>query len=293
MLAVASLAACQQSHSRQAQSPPSADRAAALRVGSKVADMHIVGTSRLPANSKRAPVEEYCSAYAIAKPKSPGGRLAARNGWIVTSETKLGNYDAVTFVGRFEPSTSATCAHVDGNLAVFDGPRLKALAYLPHPSGTIVTNGTGSDITDSLGVADQIDPRRIRLYYGLPSSPFADVVLRDGIFVEPTTKEDSVCGGAAKVPNVYGEDIRRARKTLRSYGWLPDRPPPEQMTGSEDLIQQGVIEMLYCSGTGYAFCGFNYKHRKGFRLSVATMGEDYGVTSYSIGCPGSGQSAER
>ena len=56
------------------------------------------------------------------------------------------------------------------------------------------------------------------------------------------------------------------------------------MFGGEELFKQGVVEVQDCSGTGYGFCGFNYRHRKGFTLSVRSMGEDYAVDGYSVHC---------
>jgi len=251
--------------------------------------LRVAATARLPVNPKRKPVEEYCSAYAVTHPKTPGGRLAARNGWVVTSETKLGNYDAVTFVGALEGATSATCFHLNGNLAIFDGPRLKAIAFWRHSTRIPLTQGD-EGIEDSLGSAQKVDGRRLRLYAGLPGPPLADVILSDRVSIEPIANEDPVCRGAAAVPNVFGEDIRQARKKLRAYGWRPVRPPRDDpMTGGEDLLRQGVIEVKACSGTGYAFCAFDYEHQKGFSLSVGTMGEEYGVTDYSVGCGRSGR----
>ena len=120
-----------------------------------------------------------------------GVRLAARNGWIVTSETKLGNYDAVSFIGRLDQMTSATCVHEDGNLALFEGSRLRAIAFEPKSSAASDPDNVAE--FDSIGFAEQIDSRRIRLHWGLPSPPFADVVMSDGISIEPTAAKDKVC----------------------------------------------------------------------------------------------------
>ena len=280
VFAVAALTSCQQSDSKAAH-PPKTVVENSLKVSSKVHDLRIAPASTLPTNPQPKSVDEYCSGYAIEKPTTLGGKLASTHGWIVTSETKLGGYDAITFVGSLDPMTSGTCVHRDGNLAVFDGPRLKAIGYRSKPP-----KGADPDnlaFINGLGVADQIDPRRIRLYWGLPSPPFADVILSDGIFIEPTAKEDRVCSGVAKIPNLFDSNIWQARKKLRSYGWLPKKPD-ELETGGEDLVRRGVTEVESCSGTGYGFCAFNYRHRKGFDLRVITMGEGYGVTSAAVEC---------
>jgi hypothetical protein len=290
ILAAAAVGACQQSSPAQQQQSPAVEanattQPAQLPVGSKVDQIRIVRADRLPANPKPARVDEACSGYAVAQPKTAAGRLVARSGWIVTSETKLGSYDAITFVGGLDPSTSGTCAHVDGNLGVFDGADLKALAYRRPPKAHGADSGLGVDAVaeDSLGSAEQVDPRRIRLSYGLPGAPFADVVLGDGIAVEPVAAKDQVCGGAAVVPNVFGKDIRQARRALIAEGWLP-REASGKGAPPADLVRQGVVEAESCSGTGYAFCSFAYRHRKGFGLRVTSMGEDHAVTRLEPSC---------
>lgn len=283
IFAVAALAACQQSDSQPGQARKIVGQTQ-LKLASKVEELRIVSAISLPTNPNRGPVDDYCSSYVVANPKSQGGRLADRNGWIVTSETKLGTYDAVTFVGGLDPATSAACFHQDGNLAIFDGSRLEAIAYRQHSSKNPLTIGD-QGVEDSLGSADQIDERKIRLYYGLPSAPFADVVLRDGISIEQTGKEDRVCGGAAVVPNIYNEDIRQARKRLIAYGWRPQKPTEELNGGiDEDLKKQGVVEVEACAGTGFGYCAFNYEHKKGFGLRVISAGDDPNVIGYEAHC---------
>ena len=258
------LAACQQSGPGKAPTPKLAAQNA-LKVSSEVAGLRIVSASRLPPNPHRAPADEYCSSvgYGIGNPKSPGGRLAAKSGWIVTAETRLGKYDAVTFVGGLDAGTSAVCYPKSGNLAIFDGSELQAIAYSERPSDYIV------------GTAWEMDERRIRLADGTPNSPFADVVLRDGVSVEPTASEDPVCEGAAVIPKIYDQGILQARKKLVAYGWKPKRPT-EPLNGvmDEELKGRGVVEVEACAGTGWGPCRFNYEHSKGVTLVVVTRGED-------------------
>ena len=285
VMTVVALAAYQQADSQEASSRTS------LKIRSTVGDLRVLATTRLPANRKRAKVDEDCSQYEIAHPKSLGGRLARRNGWIVTSETKLGSYDAVTFVGALERAwIPPTCAHVNGNIAVFDGAQLKAIAYEVKQRRPIDPS-EGVEVEDSLAFAEQIDRHRIRLSWGLPLPPFADMVLRDDISVEPIAKEDRVCGGLAAVPNVFGEDIRQARKKLLAYGWRPVRSTSESGAIGSEL--RGVIEVESCSGVGYGFCGFNYRHKKGFGLGVVTTGDGYPVISYGAQCGAGKKPANR
>jgi len=263
-----------------------------LKVDSTLRQVRIVAISKLPPNPDGARIDEYCSdlqpRFDIA-PKTLGGRLAAKRGWIVTSETKLGNYDAVTLIGALDAATSGTCGHRDGNLAIFEGSRLRAIAYEPSR-----TNSDPNDIvaSDSIGSAEQIDQGRIRLRWGLPGAPIADVVLRkNGIHVEHTAKEDRVCEGAALVPNIFAQDIRRARTRLLAYGWRPVRPT-EPLNGGTDerLRRSGVTEVEICSGTGYGYCVFNYRHAKGPKLVVTSAGDDPHVIDYDVRCGGSNKS---
>jgi hypothetical protein len=281
ILAAAAAGGCQQSSTPQTDVPV---RESPLRLASTIPEIRIVRADRLPPNPTHLRPDPYCSGYVMTHPKTAAGRLAAANGWIVTSETKVGRYDAVTFVGALDPATSATCAHVNGNLAIFDGGNLKALAYQPRPSGTQVHGLDGDPVAvDSLGSARQVDPRRIRLFFGLPSPPLADVVLGNGISIERVAAKDPVCSGAAFIPNVFEQDIRKARKTLIAYGWLPQKSAGLDPEG-EGLVRQGVPEVESCSGTGYAFCRFHYRHRKGFDLSVTSMGEEYAVMDAEPSC---------
>jgi hypothetical protein len=254
--------------------PDEAATALALKVGSQVAGIHIVATDKLPTNLHRAPVDEYCVDYRIDHPKSAGGRLAAKNGWIVTSETKLGTYDAVTFVGRLDAGTSAVCYPANGNLAIFDGPHLVAIAYSHSRSEKV------------LGIAEQVTDRRIRLNTNTPTPPFADAVLRHGVFIEDTAPTDPVCGATAVVPNIYDQDIRRARRKLIAAGWQPVRPSEKLLGGmDEQLKRQGVVEVESCAGTGWSPCAFNYRHNRGFRLRVVSAGEDRAIViSYDVDC---------
>lgn len=255
--------------------------AAALPVGSTIEEVRIVAATKLPTNPDGHHIDEYCadlSPHFDIKARSPGGRLAAKLGWLVTSETKLGKYDAVNLVGALDAATSGTCGHRNGNLAIFDGDRLIAIAYKrsdPDPD----------EYSDSLGFAEQIDPRRIRLRWGLPAAPIADVVLSDGIHVEHTPRVDRACGGTVFVPNIFELDIRKARKKLLAYGWKPSRPS-EPMNGGLDgqLRAQGVVEVEICSGTGYGFCLFNYKNGRGDSLGVRSAGDGPRVIDYQVGC---------
>jgi hypothetical protein len=273
-LVLACLAACKPSQAVEVK-PSAAGRPSQVEVASTIPGIRLARIAQLPANRDHAPLDEYCSYHVVEKLTSAGARLAAQRGWHVTSEAKLGKYDAVVLVGGMDPATSGMCFKRDSNLAIFDGNRLQVLAYTAPNSKIII------------GAAEQIDANRFRLNDGIPSSPYADVVLRDGISIEQVAAIDTVCGGAARVPNIFDSDIKRARKKLLAYGWQPVRASERSDFWSveQELYAQGVIEIQSCSGTGLGFCNFDYRHRKGFQLGVTSMGERKKIVwNYGVDC---------
>jgi len=144
----------------------------------------------------------------LAKPKTPGGRLAASLGWGVTAEVQLGAYEALSFASQFEPSTSSTCEISQGNVAIFKGERLLALAYAAK--GTKQSIGRISAIQEGP-----------RIWNGDPvAAPVVDLSFLDGHLFQigPVANEDAVCAGQGTVPNIYGKPINQAREALIANG---------------------------------------------------------------------------
>src|SRR4051812_13764030 len=86
-------------------------QAAALKVASTINEVRIVHATTLPKNPDGHRIDDYCTDLSPRfdiKPITAGGRLASKRGWIVTSETKLGPYDAVNIVGALDAATSGT-----------------------------------------------------------------------------------------------------------------------------------------------------------------------------------------
>ena len=100
--------------------------------------------------------------------------------------------------------------------------------------------------------------------------------------------QETLCGGKAVVPNIYGKPINEARRLLWARGWapVPTRPAPEAASREGELAKRGVTEVEGCSGTGFGYCSYNYRGGGGL-LSVATVGEgDFPtVSGYSVTCP--------
>ena len=219
----------------------------------------------LPKAPAGAALPDFCKRYA-ANPISEAARSVRGQGWTVTGEAKLGTLNAVSFASKFEPATSGTCFIRDGNVALFDGGRLLALAYAPKGSKS------------SIGRVEPLEGGNARIWDGdPPGQPIADLRAEDGrMRIGPVAPLETVCGGKAVVPNIYGMPIDRARKALAEKGWRPVPGDPnagDPRFGRErDLRKRGIVEVDGCSGTGFGDCSFTYKGASG-GLSVTTMGD--------------------
>ena len=104
--------------------------------------------------------------------------------------------------------------------------------------------------------------------------------------VQHITSIEPFCNGIAPVPNIYGKDIRSARKLLKNYGWKTENTEADQSDSiAKELSSEGIAEVDSCSGTGFGFCNFDYQREGGISLNVVTMGEDFTVTDYGAHCP--------
>lgn len=206
-----------------------------------------------------------CENYVI-RPVSAPGRLVATRGWAVTGEAVLGAYRVVSFAGKFEQGTSAHCIVDQGNIGIFNGTKLVALAYAPRGS------------KESIGKIVALDGGGLRVWSGdILSAPVGDIQMAKGeLRLGALATEDSFCDGTVLVPNIYGLPIDKARKILIGRGWKPVTSKlvsdPEVFAREANFVKHGIVEVDNCSGTGYAFCGFHYKSPGG-RLSVTTAGE--------------------
>ncbi len=206
-----------------------------------------------------------CANYVI-RPVSAAGRLVAARGWAVTGEAVLGAYRVVSFAGKFEWGTSAHCIVDQGNIGIFNGTELVALAYAPRGS------------KQSIGKIVALDGGGLRVWDGdIVSAPVGDIQMQGELLrLGALATEDSFCHGKVLVPNIYSLPINKARKILIDKGWKPmaSKPvsDPEVFAREANFAKHGIVEVDSCSGTGYAFCAFIYKGPGG-RLSVTTAGE--------------------
>ena len=236
----------------------------AARFETQIPALAFVPLDRLPANPSPGGLSRDCH-HLLKTPMTAGGRLAKTLGWGVTAEVPLDGRIAVSFIGSAEPATSGTCELGHGNIGVFEGGRIVALAYARSSAG------------QSIG---RISPRPqggARVWDGdVVPRPLGDLspMVGGGLVIDKVTSSDRVCGNAAAVPTIYDLPIDRARDVLRRAGWnpVPATAGADDRDGrATDLAAAGVIEVEDCSGTGFGFCSFAYRNNAG-NLSVVTVG---------------------
>lgn len=259
--------------------PAAVAQPAGLVVRSDVPQLRFVALNRLPSAPRGASSPEFCR-HLLVTPRSDAGREVARAGWSVTREGTIGPYTAVTFVSGIEPGTSGACRFAEGNLGIFRGRDLIAIAYAPTPGAA------------AIGGVRPLEPDMLRLWDGdFLSQPVADLRLEPtgALVIQPLAAEERVCGGKASVPNIYGRPIDQARAMLLRQGWTPAPPPAGDRDGADErvaaLVRRGLPEVEDCAGTGFGFCGFNYRAAAG-TLSVTTVGDGEmpTVSSYGVAC---------
>ncbi|WP_419898571.1 PASTA domain-containing protein [Roseomonas sp. USHLN139] len=257
-------------------------QAPGLRVQSQVEGLAFTPLAALPP-APRGADGRLCG---FAKPgETPAGRLVSRAGWAVTGEEKLGRLQAVSFAGEFQPGTSGSCEIRQGNVALFEGEQILAVAY--------ARPGARRSIGAILPLEIAGQPGGLRLWDGdFLSQPLADLRAQpDGtLALQPLAPEETRCQGRVTLPNLYGKPITEARRLLQARGWTP---VPGERQGSdiggreEALAQAGVVEVDSCSGTGFGYCRFGYRSGSAL-LDVTTVGDNPvpSVSDYGVRCGG-------
>lgn len=240
----------------------------------------MVELRRLPAPPE--PVDAGFCDHLLVEPGTTGGAEVAALGWGVTGEVSLGGFDVVSFVGGFEPGTSGSCRTSDGNVALFEGDRLRWLVY------------GEKDASGRIGSIELFEDRAIRIWGGdfLPQ-PVADlhVDASGAVSLAALADEEQFCDGQTTVPNIHGMPIAAAREELASAGWGPllgilaGEPPDSR---AEALKAGGLYEVQSCSPTGFGFCSFRYGGQFA-ELSVVTVGDGTPsstpqVARYGVSC---------
>ena len=234
-----------------------------------------VPLTRLP--PPPAPVEAGFCDHLKIEPRTPGGTAAEELGWAVTGEVPLQGLDVVSFVGGFEQGTSGSCRMDDGNVAVFDGDRLRWLVYGEQ------------DASHGIGTVEPFEDTGVRIWSGdFLSQPVADMHIdeKGAVSLSELAAVEQFCNDMALVPNIYGMPITEAREELTANGWgavlgIPDGAPADPR--SEALKADGIYEVDACSPTGFGYCTFGYSGYVA-ELSVVTFGDDAKVARYAVSC---------
>lgn len=253
-------------------SAPATSSKRTLAVLSRVRGIRITRSSTLPENPRGASA---CEDYE-ANVSTSQGRFVQSKGWFVTAESRLGSFNAVSFVGACDPITGSLFSPVDGNVAVFEGEQLRAIVYgkgvgaleaIPNSASLRITDGTGT------------------------SAPLADLQASSSkLTVNRVASTDRVCTSSIPLPNVFGMSVERARDKLGKAGWSPIEQPAEDSSegAGPELREKGITEISGCSGIGLGFCEFVYRHSSGPIVEFTAPGDDP-ISSYSLDCSGNEQ----
>jgi hypothetical protein len=242
---------------------------------SEVRELAFDPVSQLPKAPASAASRSECAGQVIDA-KSAAAREVAKAGWGVTGEAKLGAYQLVSFAGSFEPGTSGSCFVSKGNIGVFEGTALRAIAYARSSS------------KETIGRIQPFGKDGARIWHGdIVPAPIADIRRSaQGLVIGKLAAEEKTCGGA--VPTINDMPITHARKALIAAGWTPANHgvPDDHIDEREQaLALLGVTEVESCSGTGFGYCSFDYRKGKA-KLGVTTVGdnEDPTVSDYGVSC---------
>jgi hypothetical protein len=256
----------------------SAPKPEAVAVSTAIPDVRIAAVRELPSPKQVFPVSENCSNDVI-EPRSAGGKDALAKGWHVNGEVPLGDLEAVSIFNEAGDGTSGLCLIIDGNVVVYRGGQLLAIAY-------------GERVEDTVGILGGVSAtgfaNRVRLWPGSEGSPVADLVLTSGgLAVSQIAEEEPACDGRVTLPNIYDLDIGKARARLMQHGWIPVPALADEIDTWDrvkEMRAKGWVEVQGCSGTGMGYCGLDYRHASGATLSVTTAGDESSVIYYSAQC---------
>ena len=182
----------------------------------------------------------------IIEPVTLNGKIISAKSWGVLSEQSLGPFEFVSFAGEFQDGLSGSCIVNQGNVAIFKAGELVGVIYDSSKDYGLI----GKLWIAEGGVVQLSTPR---------SSPWADIkILKDKIKIEYRASVQSFCNGSVIVPNIVGEPISEARKSLIEFAWEPITQTEEgSFSFIEGMRKSGIVETIDCGATG--FCSFEYQ----------------------------------
>lgn len=250
------------------------------KVSSAVDGLHIVAINKLPVAPQEVSTDDPVLNCDRDPPVSPEGKAVSSLGWKVINEVTNGDLTIIGFFSKGEDGTSGSCFIKNGNVAIYNKGVLQALIY-----GDEITDDSNS-LLGAVSKTNLNNTFRLREFF-LGMTAVADLFYDGNVArVQPIAPIEPFCNGIAPVPNIYGKDIKSARKLLKNYGWKPENTEADQNDSiAKELNSEGITEVDSCSGTGFGFCNFDYQREGGISLNVITMGDDFTVTDYGAHCP--------
>lgn len=195
-------------------------------------------------------------------------KVAMKN-WNVTSGVDYGPFSFISFSGEIGTATSGMCSVSNTNIAVYHDAELVGVIYTDAEHDCLL----GSISLNSYGSIDIYSGCFIR-------SKIAQITLSGSeIRIGAPTNKVS-CDGVTILPNLYGANINDARRSIIEFGWQPYEDNPRLMDYEKEYppyyISERAIypELVACSGTGAAFCSFEYISDNKSVLTLVTAGEE-------------------
>ncbi|GAA0314055.1 hypothetical protein GCM10009087_25540 [Sphingomonas oligophenolica] len=245
-------------------------QAGSYRVRSLVPNVSIAPSLDLPVVAYKKYESDFCGSEGPIR-ETPEGRWARSRGWRVDDQGTFGPLTVVSVLRRYDYQAQF-CGQVDGRIILFDHGKPIASVH--------VGDADDEGQVDGLGVRANGALRLTNMWF----KPFGDLFVegRD-IEVRPLPRSDSICDGAATLPNVFGKPIAQARSILGRSGWKADPQPPPVVTKNPDgslefensddynMYNRGFKEEKNCDPRG--FCEFHYK-RGEIKVMLYTQGEE-------------------
>ena len=240
--------------------------ATSVIIADTVSQFKFAAIDEIPNGPKPITQNSNCDYYTLDKEVRwhPVTESIADKGWAILSEVEFAQYLLIGFAGKMESSTSGSCFISESNIAIYEKDILVGVLYL--------NESTQSDI----GSMRLMDGGFVRVFSGdLIQIPSAEITLGyNKLYVQPVSKFTAYCNGRSIVPNIIGQNILEGRSILFNLGFSPvTRNDPDVISWRQYLLNEGISEVDGCSGTGFAFCAFDYEN-EGSNLTVVTAGED-------------------
>lgn len=215
-------------------------------------------------NGPRAEIRGNCETYVSEKNfRFNQSNLINEAGWAILAEQALANYKFIAFAGVLHSGTSGSCLIEQSNIAIYFKNELEGLIYLDNPK------------VPRIGNLVLVDAGYIRIFTGdYIQTPVAELHLtKNGLELRDRSLFSAHCNGKAILPDVIGKNILEARTILFEYGFSPSLTISDSIPNwRKGLINAGITEVAACSGTGFAFCRFNYQNNAS-NVGLVTAGE--------------------